>query len=187
MIASLQGFTVAILVAHGFQYNEMEVPRQALLDAGATVHIVSPEKDTTQAWDWYVPKFLCDVPVDVDLKKADPADYDALMIPGGLTNNDDLRMNSVAISFVQAFAHKPIASICHGQWLLIDAQLARGKTLTSWPSIKEDLKNAGATWVDQEVVRDGLLVTSRMPEDMPAFNRVMIEVFAQAKKKIKIS
>lgn len=180
MLGVLKGFTVAIIIASGFQQNEMTSPKKALEDAGATVHLVALEKDTVQGWDWYVPKPMDIFKVDVQIDAAQADNYDALMIPGGLTNNDDLRLSPAAIAFVRGFANKPIASICHGQWLLIDAQLAHGKTMTSWPSIKQDLINAGAQWVDKDVVIDGNLVTSRMPEDLPVFNDAMITLFAKA-------
>lgn len=183
--AWLYGFKVAILVASGFQDSEMVGPKKALEEAGATVHIVAPSEGKVQAWNWYVPEATEEFVVDVPLTKANADDYDALVIPGGLTGPDDLRLEAKAIAFVKGFEHKPIASICHGPWLLIDAELVKGKTATSYPSIKMDMINAGAKWVDKEAVRDGLLVTSRSPDDIPAFNKAMIELFIEYNSKKK--
>lgn len=176
----LKNFVVAILVANGFQQDEMTGPVKALQEEGAKVYIISPEKNTVEGWDWNIPKPLDKFKVDVELDKANPDDYDALLLPGGLTGPDDLRLNSQAISFVKSFAKKPIAAICHGPWLLIDAGLVRNVTITSYPSIKNDLINAGAHWIDQEVACCENIITSRMPEDIPAFNKKIIELFAQA-------
>jgi protease I len=177
---ALQGLKVAILIASGFEQSEMVGPKQALEKAGATVHIVAPTEEPVQGWDWMVgvPKDF--FPVDVALSQADPELYDALLLPGGLISPDDLRLDERAVAFVKGFAHKPIAAICHGPWMLINADLVKGKRLTSWPSIKVDLINAGGSWVDAEVVRDGLLLTSRMPEDIPAFNQAMVQLFYSA-------
>lgn len=180
MTGWLYGFKVAILVGAGFQQTEMESPKKALEDAGATVHIVSLVENKVQGWDWYIPAPKDEFKVDVAVKDANPNDYDALMIPGGLNSPDDLRLDEKTITFVKGFENKPIASICHGQWVLINAELVKNKTLTSWPSIKVDLTNAGATWVDKEVVRDGNLVTSQKQEDLPAFNKAMLELFTEA-------
>ncbi len=179
-MAMLNGFIVAILIANGFQQNEMTSPRNALLEAGATVEIVSTEDTMVEGWDWYTSKACDNFLVDVHIDRADAEKYHALLIPGGLSGPDDLRLNQKAISFVKQFANKPIAAICHGPWLLIDAHLVRGKTITSWPSIKQDLLNAGATWVDQEVVVDQKLVTSRSPEDLSSFNKEMLRIFTDA-------
>lgn len=178
--ALLYGFKVAILIAAGFEQSEMVGPKKALEDAGATVHIVSPVEGKVQGWDWYVPKPKDEFSVDVNIKEAKSNDYDALVIPGGLNSPDDLRLDKDVIIFVKGFANKPIASICHGQWVLINAKLVKNKTVTSWPSIEIDLVNAGAKWVDREVVRDGNLVTSRNPDDIPAFNKTMIQLFSEA-------
>jgi protease I len=172
---------VAILVCDGFEQVELTDPRLALEDEGAHAFVVSPSHDRVRAWksgDWGKK-----IPVDVHLEDADPAAYDALLLPGGVMNPDRLRLHPRAIDFIRAFgeAGKPIAAICHGPWTLIDAGCVRGKTLTSWPSLRTDLTNAGASWVDEEVVRDGMLVTSRKPADIPAFNRRMIDMFAEVR------
>ena len=175
----LAGKKVAILVAEGFEQVELTGPRQALDEAGAETKIVSPADGEVQGWNHYDKgdKFKVDVP----LAKADAQDFDALLLPGGVANPDQLRMKPEAVRFVKAFfdAGKPVASICHGPWTLIEAGAVRGRTMTSWPSIKTDLINAGADWVDREVVTDKGLVTSRKPDDIPAFNEKMIEEFAE--------
>jgi protease I len=176
----LYGFKVAILLATGFEQSEMDGPKKALEDAGATVHIVSPVEGKVQGWDWVELQPKDYFVVDVPLNQVNPNDYDALLLPGGLNSPDDLRLDENAIAFVKSFENKPIAAICHGPWLLINAELVKNKTVTSWPSIKIDLTNAGAKWVDKEVVCDGNLVTSRMPDDVPAFNKAMIQLFAEA-------
>jgi protease I len=175
MAQSLHGKKVAILVANGFEQAELLEPRRALQDAGAETHVVSPEQNQVKGWnktDWGET-----VPVDVTLKSANPNDYDALLLPGGVMNPDKLRINAQAVNFVRAFAEagKPIAAICHAPWTLINADAVRGRKLTSYPSLETDLRNAGANWVDQEVVVDNGLVTSRNIPDIPAFNRKMIE------------
>jgi protease I len=175
----LVGIKVAILIATGFEQSEMEGPKKALEDAGAIVLIVSPVEGKVQGWDWIALKPKDDFVVDVQLNNANPDDYDALLLPGGLNSPDDLRLDDTAVAFVKGFENKPIAAICHGPWILINAGLVQNKTLTSWPSIKIDLINAGATWVDKEVVRDGYLITSRMPDDVPAFTKAMIDLFAE--------
>ena len=174
---------VAILVADGFEQAELLEPRTALDEAGANTQVVSPAGTKVKGWnhkDWG-----SEVPVDVPLESADAEEFDALLLPGGVMNPDQLRMNPEAVQFVKDFvdAGKPIAAICHGPWTLIEADAVRGHTLTSWPSLKTDLKNAGATWVDKEVVNDNGLVTSRKPDDIPAFNREMIRLFAERKGK----
>ena len=179
----LKNFKVAVLVTNGFQEDEMVKPKEALEAQGATVHIISPESGTVEGWDWNVPCKQNQFSVDVSLDVVDAATYDALLLPGGLTSPDDLRLNEKAISFVKQFSHKPIAAICHGPWLLIDARLVKGKTITSYPSIKNDLINAGSHWVDKEVVCCENIVTSRSPEDIPAFCKKMIELFSEAKKR----
>lgn len=178
--ASLSGKTVAILVADGFEQVEMTQPREALESAGAKTVLVSPNDRTVTANKHEEPGDS--FPVDVPLSKASPNDYDALLLPGGVRNPDELRMIPQAVAFVRAFvdANKPIAAICHGPWTLVEADAVRGKHLTSWPSLKTDIRNAGGEWEDREVVRDGLLVTSRKPDDIPAFNRETIELFAGA-------
>jgi protease I len=175
----LSGKKIAILVTDGFEQVEMTEPRKALQQAGADTDLVSPAKGEVQGWnhDKAADKF----PVDVPLDQANADDYDALVLPGGVMNPDHLRMNKTAVHFVRAFfdAGKPVAAICHGPWTIIEAGAARGRTLTSWPSLQTDLRNAGANWVDREVVTDNGLVTSRKPDDLPAFNRKMIEEFAE--------
>lgn len=177
--ASLQGKKVAILVADGFEQVELLEPRKALDEAGAKTEVVSPAKGKVKGWD--LKEWGKEVPVDVELETAKPENYDALLLPGGVMNPDHLRMNPKAVEFVRTFVEsdKPIAAICHGPWTLIEAGAVRGKTMTSWPSLKTDLRNAGANWVDQESVRDGRLVTSRKPDDIPAFNREMIQLFTE--------
>jgi protease I len=176
---SLEGKKVAILVADGFEQVELLEPKKALEEAGAKTEVVSPAKGRVKGWN--LTEWGKEVPVDIELDSAKPENYDALLLPGGVMNPDHLRMNPKAVEFVQTFAQsdKPIASICHGPWTLIEAGGVRGKTMTSWPSLKTDLRNAGANWVDQESVRDGHLVTSRKPDDIPAFNREMIQLFAE--------
>ena len=177
----LNGMKVAILVADGFELPELVEPRRALDEAGAETFIVSPMKGEVQGWKHFdkADKFAIDVP----LEKADAEFFDALLLPGGVANPDQLRVLPKAVAFVRAFfdAGKPVAAICHGPWTLVEADVLSGRTITSWPSIKTDLKNAGARWVDREVVVDDGLVSSRKPDDIPAFNRKMIEEFARSR------
>lgn len=181
MKKTLDGKKVAILVADGFEQVELTAPKEALEDAGAETEIVSPAGNKVKGWDMqdWGKKF----PVDVPLKKAKADDYDALLLPGGVMNPDKLRMDQKAVDFVRAFfdAGKPVAAICHGPCTLIEASVVEGRKVTSYPSIKTDLKNAGAEWVDEVVVVDNGLVTSRKPADIPAFNRKMIEEFAEGR------
>jgi protease I len=176
----LDGLKVAILVDDLFEQAELAEPRQALLDAGATVHVISPKGPTVTGMqhDHKGDSFA----VDVALDQADPDDYDGLVLPGGVINADALRMVEPARRFAQAVdkASKPIAVVCHGPWLLISAGLAAGRTLTSWPSLQDDLRNAGATWVDRDVVCDGNWTSSRKPADLPAFNREFIAALQRA-------
>lgn len=177
----LRNKRVAALVENGFEQSELLEPRKALENAGAKVDVVSPQASKVKGWkhtNWGE-----EVNVDVHLDKANPNDYDAILLPGGVMNPDKLRANERAIRFVQSFvdAKKPIAAICHGPWTLIETGAVRGRTMTSWPSLKTDLKNAHAIWVDQECVVDNGLVTSRKPDDIPAFNRKMIEEFAEGR------
>jgi protease I len=176
MSTSLENYKVAILVANGFEEFEMTKPRTALNEAGAVTHVISPEKKSVRSWinnNW---SNVYDV--DIHLDSADSSRYDALLLPGGVINPDILRLHPKAINFIAKIgeAKKPIAAICHGPWTLINAGLVKGKTVTSWPSIRIDLENAGATWVDKEAVVDDKLVTSRQPDDIPAFNKAMIEL-----------
>lgn len=179
MAKRLDGKRVAILVTDGFEQDELERPREGLKQAGASTEIVSPKAETVKGWkytDWGD-----EFPVDRQLSDANPEDYDALLLPGGQMNPDSLRLEKSAIQFIQSIAGdgKPIAAICHGPALLIEAGIAQSRRLTSFPSIKTDLQNAGATWVDEEVVTDAGIVTSRKPDDIPAFNKKMIEEFAE--------
>ena len=179
--AQLKGKKIAILSAEGFEQSELFKPRDALLQAGATVHVVSPQSGEIKAWD--EDDWGKSIKVDVPLQQANAADYDGLMLPGGVLNPDKLRREPAAVAFVQAFfqAHKPVAAICHGPQMLIEADVVRGRRLTSFPSVKTDLKNAGAHWVDETVVVDNGLVTSRKPDDIPHFNAKMIEEFTEGR------
>lgn len=178
---SLAGRKVAVLATDGFEQSELEIPVEALKAAGATVEIVSPKAGQIQGWEHHDKGRA--VPVDSDLARADPADYDALVLPGGVINPDALRLEPRAIAFVRHFvtARKPIAAICHGPWMLINAGGVEGRQVTSWPSLEIDLRNAGAFWVDREVVVDQGLVTARKPADLPAFCARMIEEFAEGR------
>ena len=176
---NLQGKKIAILATNGFEQSELLEPRKALDQAGAATKVVSPEQGKIKGWNHK--EWGQDVPVDLPLSSAKANDFDALLLPGGVMNPDHLRMNPQAVEFVKSFTDsgKPVAAICHGPWTLIEAGAVQGHTLTSWPSLKTDLKNAGANWVDKEVVRDAQLLTSRKPDDIPAFNREMIQMFAE--------
>lgn len=175
----LKGKKVAILVADGFEQVELTEPKKALEAAGATTEIVSPAESEVQGWNHDEKADL--FPVDMPLKRARSDDYDALLLPGGVKNPDQLRMMIRAVEFIDGFfaTGKPVAAICHAPWTLIESGMVKGRKLTSWPSLKTDLANAGAEWVDKEVVVDHGLVTSRKPADIPAFNQKMIEEFAQ--------
>lgn len=175
----LKGKTVAILTENGFEEVELTNPKQALEEAGATVHIISPQKEKVKGWNhdhWSI-----DVPVDKNISDARADDYDALMLPGGVLNPDKLRRNKEAVEFAKDFLEtgKPVAAICHGPQLLIETGLLEGRDMTSYPSVQTDLKNAGATWHDREVIVDNGLVTSRSPKDLEAFNKKMIEEIAE--------
>lgn len=179
MANNLSGKRIAILATNGVEQVELTEPRKALDAAGAKTELVSPAKGQLQAWQHFDKgdKF----PVDVELDRADSNNYDALLLPGGVANPDQLRMLPKAVEFVRSFFYdeKPVAAICHAPWLLVEADVVRGRTLTSWPLVQTDLKNAGAKWLDREVVRDGSLITSRKPDDIPAFNRKIIDLFSQ--------
>ena len=181
MAGKLDGKKVAILVADGFEQVEMTEPRKALQNAGAETRIVSPKSGQIQGMNHADKGDKFDV--DLELDEARPEDFDALMIPGGLMNPDQLRSTPTALEFTRHFFRegKPVAAICHGPWVLIDAGVVRGRTLTSWPAIKTDVKNAGGKWVNEEVVVDNGLVTSRKPDDIPAFNAKMIEEFCEGR------
>jgi len=178
---NLSGKRVAILVADGFEQIELTGPRDALIGAGADTAIVSPVRGQVQGWKHFdkADHFHVDIPLDA----ANADEFDALLLPGGVANPDQLRTIPKAVAFVKRFfdAGKPVAAICHGPWSLIEAGVVRGRKVTSWPSLKTDLTNAGASWVDQEVVTDNGLVTSRKPDDIPAFNKKMIEEIAEGR------
>jgi protease I len=185
MATKLSGKKVAILAADGFEEVELTKPKKALEDAGAQTAVVSIKPGKIQGMK-HADKGE-QVAVDQTLAEAQPEDFDALMIPGGLMNPDTLRSTEEALEFVRHFFRegKPVAAICHGHWVLIDAGVARGRTLTSWPAIKTDVRNAGANWVDKEVVVDNGLVSSRKPDDIPAFNEKMIEEFCEGRHAAK--
>jgi protease I len=181
-MSKLDGKKIAILVANeGIEQIELTDPRAALEDAGAAVELLAPETGEAQAFN-HLDKADTFV-VDRAVGDADPADYDALMLPGGVANPDNLRTHHDAVGFVRAFfdAGKPVAAICHAPWTLVEADVVKGRRLTSWPSLRTDIRNAGGDWVDEEVVVDEGLVTSRKPDDLPAFNAKMIEEFAEGK------
>lgn len=176
----LSGKKVAILTENGFEETELTSPMKALREAGASVDIVSPQAKKVRAWKhdhWSI-----ELPVDVQLENADVDDYDALVIPGGVMNPDQLRTNPDCVDFAQQFLEeqKPVAAICHGPQLLIETGMLRDKNMTSYPSIRRDLENAGARWSDVEVITDGGLTTSRSPDDLPAFNKRIIKEIAES-------
>jgi protease I len=175
----LDGVRVAILATDGFEQSELFEPKRALEEAGAEVSIVSLQAGEIKGWNHT--NWGETIEVDQTIDEANADDFDALQLPGGVMNPDKLRMNEKAVSFVKAFfdAGKPVGAICHAPWTLIEAGVVSGKTVTSWASLKTDLENAGAKWVDEEVVTDNGLVTSRKPDDIPAFNEKIIEEFAE--------
>src|SRR5678809_908527 len=175
----LTGKKVAILVDEGFEQVELIKPRKALDKVGAETKVVSPQE--TEVRGWNMKRWGKSVAVDFPLDTADPSHFDALLLPGGVMNPDKLRMNPKAVEFVKHFidSGKPVAAICHGPWTLIEAGGVQGHTLTSWPSLQTDIRNAGGSWVDEEVVTDQGLVTSRKPDDIKAFNKKMIAEFAE--------
>ena len=179
MAKTLQGKTIAILATDGFEQSELIKPKQALEEAGARTQVVSPTENKIKGWD--INDWGKEVPVDVSLKSADASEYDALLLPGGVQNPDKLRMVPEAVEFVKHFIDqgKPVAAICHGPWMLVEANAVRGRTVTSWPSLKTDIQNAGGTWVDEQVVLSNGVVTSGKPDDIPAFNREMIDLFSK--------
>jgi protease I len=179
MAGELQGKRIAVLATHGFEQSELLEPKRALEQAGARADVIAPDAGSIRGWqhkDWGQ-----EVPVDRTLDEARPDEYDGVLLPGGVMNPDRLRMHPKAVEFVrESFqSGKPIAAICHGPWTMVDAGIVRGVRLTSWPSLRTDLTNAGAAWVDEEVVTDNGIVTSRKPDDLPAFTRKMIEEFAE--------
>jgi len=183
MNQNLSGIRVAILATDGFEQSELLEPRRALNEAGANTEIVSLKSGEIKGWNHK--EWGQSVAVDKTVDSADAKNFDALLLPGGVMNPDNLRMNAKAVDFVRAFfaAKKPVAAICHGPWTLIEAGAAKGRTLTSWPSLKTDIQNAGGRWVDQETAVDGNLVTSRNPKDIPAFNREILKLFATAQSR----
>ncbi len=187
MANTLTGKTIAILATDGFEQSELIKPKQALEEAGARTQVVSPTEKKIRGWD--KKDWGKEVEVDVALKSANADQYDALLLPGGVMNPDQLRMIPEAVSFVKKFIDqgKPVAAICHGPWMLVETGAVRGRTVTSWPSLKTDIKNAGGTWEDKEVIVSNGIVTSRKPDDIPAFNREMINLFSQGAAKGKES
>ena len=183
MTRDLEGCRVAFVATDGVEQVELTEPMRALKEAGATVELIAPQAGHIQGWNHHDKgdRF----PVDKAVERADADAYDALVLPGGVINPDALRLQPAAMEFIRAFvqAGKPIAAICHGPWTLIDAGAVVGYRMTSWPSLKMDLLNAGATWVDEEVVRDNRLVTSRKPDDLPAFCRETIALIADTRRR----
>jgi protease I len=182
---NLNGKKVAILATSGFEESELIEPKKALENSGAQVFIISPEKGRIKGWNHG--NWSKDIGVHKSVQEADPADYDALFLPGGVINPDKLRRDEKAVDFVRSFIseNKLVAAICHGPQMLIEADAVRGRTLTSFGSIKKDLINAGANWVDQNVVVDNNLVTSRSPEDIPVFNKKLIEEIAKVEEPVR--
>ncbi|MCW5717183.1 MAG: type 1 glutamine amidotransferase [Bauldia sp.] len=166
---------VLIVATHGFEQSELEVPRNRLEEAGATVTIAAPEGGQIRGWEKR--EWCRSVPVDIVLHDVDPSDYDALVLPGGQMNPDTLRGNDEALGLIRAFLRsgKPVAAICHAPWLLVEVDAVRGRDVTSWPTVRKDLENAGATWIDQPVVVDGSIITSRSPHDLEAFSAAIID------------
>ena len=177
-MADLKGRKIAVVATDGVEQVELTKPVEALRQSGAEVTVVSPKSGQIQGMNHDKPADK--LQVDATLADAKPEQFDALLLPGGVANPDALRIDPKAVAFVRHFvdSKKPIASICHGPWTLIEAGGVKGKKMTSWPSLKTDLTNAGANWVDETAVVDGLLVTSRKPDDIPAFNQQMLELFA---------
>src|ERR1051325_581837 len=180
----LTGKKIAILVDEGFEQVELIKPRKALDKVGAQTKVISPQDGEVRAWN--KKRWGKSLAVDVPLESADPSQFDALLLPGGVMNPDKLRMNPKAVEFVKHFfdTGKPVAAICHGPWMVVEAGGANGRTLTSWPSLQTDIRNAGGTWVDEEVATDHGLVTSRKPDDIKAFNKKMIEEFAEGRHNV---
>jgi len=179
MVQILAGRIVAILAAHGFEQSELLEPKKALEEAGAKTEVIALESGTIRGWK--LRNWGQDVPVDVTIKTAQAGRYDALLLPGGLLSVDALRTQPHVVDFVRRLceAGKPVAASGHGAWTLVEADQVRGRRLTSWPSLRTDIRNAGGEWVDQEVVSDHGLVSSRKPADLPAFSQLMLEQFFQ--------
>jgi len=182
MTSNLNGKKIAILATDGFEQSELTQPRKALDEAGATTVVISPKVGEIKGWN--KKEWGDSVKVDKALAEANPHEYDALVLPGGVMNPDHLRMDPAAVNFVRQFVStgRTVAAICHGPWTLLEAGVLKGKTVTSWPSLKTDLKNAGANWVDQEVVADGQFIFSRKPDDIPAFNKAIIASVSQGSR-----
>ena len=176
----LNGLKVAILCTDGVELVELQEPRQALDEAGAQTTLVAPKRDSVQGWNH--DEKGDKLPVDLPLDDADPDEFDALLLPGGVQNPDQLRQNKTAVAFVRSFFddEKPVAAICHAPWMLVEAGVLDGERLTSWPSLQTDVRNAGGEWIDELVVTRGKLVTSRKPDDIPAFNTTTIDLFSRA-------
>lgn len=179
MAERLKGKQIAILATHGFEQSELTEPKRLLEAEGARVSVVSPAKEATIK-GWKEKNWGDAVAVDIPLDEADPSGFDALVLPGGVINPDTLRTDDAVLSFIRSVdeAGKPVAAICHGPWLLINSGLADGRQLTSWPSLQQDLANAGANWRDAEVVVDGNVITSRKPDDIPAFSEAVVKALA---------
>jgi protease I len=187
MNGMLRTRTIAILATHGFEQSELLEPKKALELEGAKTEVVSLEAGTIRGWK--LKSWAQEIPVDLPIKTAQAGRYDALLLPGGVMNPDRLRTEPLAVEFVREFFRqdKPVAAICHGAWLLVEAGVVDGRRLTSWPSLRTDIVNAGGQWLDEEVVVDGRLVTSRKPEDLPAFNEHLLEVLVKApSRKVEI-
>jgi protease I len=180
-MSQAKSYKVAVLATDGFEQSELQAPVKALRDAGATVQIIAPKGGEIQGMKHREKGDK--TKVDLELSQAKAEDFDALVLPGGVANPDELRTISTAVDFVKHFAkaRKPIAAICHGPWTLVEADAVRGKTVTSWPSLRTDLENAGANWVDKEVAVDGNLITSRKPDDLPAFNHQLLDMLSHAR------
>jgi protease I len=180
---NLNGIRVAILATDGFEQSELFDPRRTLDQAGASTEVVSLKGGEIKGWNHK--EWGQAIAVDKTVDSVDAKNFDALLLPGGVMNPDNLRMDAKAVAFVKAFfaAKKPVAAICHGPWMIVEAGAAKGRTLTSWPSLKTDIQNAGGRWVDQETVVDDNLVTSRNPNDIPAFNREVAKLFATAQSR----
>lgn len=182
---TLYGIKVAVLTTDGVEQAELLEPKKAFEEAGATVLVISPKGGKIQGFKHY--DKADQIPVDLELNRADPEHFDAVLLPGGALNADVLRIEKKAQEFVHEIDQqgKPIAVICHGPWLLVSAGLVKGRKLTSWPTLQDDIRNAGGEWEDREVLRDRNWVSSRKPDDIPAFNREMIRLLAEAKQKNK--
>ena len=183
MAKKMEQMKVAILATDGFEQSELLEPKKALDKAEVETEIIAPKSGTIRGWN--KKEWGDEVLVTKSLEQADAEEYDALVLPGGVMNPDHLRMNPKAVEFVKSFvaSGKPVAAICHGPWTLIEADAVRGKTVTSWPSLQTDLRNAGANWVDKEVVRDGQFIFSRKPDDIPAFNKAILDALEAQEKR----